>query len=232
MTKFIYALLVLAFPLSAYSGELGPASLPAKKNYISISGGYVNGDYQTNYSKYTSGVLTEKQSFNDNYANGYGQLALGRSAQIGSLLFDHQIVLTKLGGNLTFYTTRIKREYLQNVDFGYDWMPKISLFKQVEAIGILGVHYGIFHYKKTASNSSVATANYNLPKNEIGFNLGAGLYYHLNDDFLVGVKYQHLQYQATQLEGHNATVPYDTSANMSPGFNLVGAELRYYWGRG
>lgn len=220
-------LCIIAFP--SYSGEMGDQSTSTNQNFISISGGYHSGHYQSNYTKYTSGVLYEQSSFDDKHTNGYEQLALGRGAHFGSLSFDHQIALSKLNGSESFYTHRSKWAFSQTVDFGYDWMPKLNVFRQLEAFGILGVHYARFYYKKHQLYSSLPTATFDVHKDQIGFNLGAGFYYHVSPSILLGIKYQHWQYQAAQVDGYNYYISSIARENITPTFNLAGVELRYYW---
>ena len=74
-------LCIIAFP--SYSGEMGDQSTSTSQNFISISGGYYSGHYQSNYTKYTSGVLNEQTSFDNKHTNGYEQLALGTGAHLG-----------------------------------------------------------------------------------------------------------------------------------------------------
>ena len=223
-------LLLCTLTSSVFAGAMGDVSTSAgPTNYAAISGGYYNSNYQSNYTDYHSSVLYTKQSFNDVNSSGYAQFALGKSSQFGDFKFDQQVVLGKLGGNESFNTLDSKWTFRQNMDFGYDLMPKLSLFQRLEAFGILGAHYARFVYQKTPLNASPLTSAFNIHSDQIGFNLGAGLNYHIDQNFMVGIKYQHLQYAGVQVNGTNPALSYIIIENITPSFNLVGLELRYFW---
>ena len=196
------------------------------RTYVAVGGGYYSSNYQADYTHYTQGVLTSKESFNDAASNGYGQIGLGSRAHFGMLAFDHQLVISKLGGSESFTTPGSNWHFSQNVDFGYDWMPSIPLLEKLEGVGMLGVHYARFTYQK--KSSSLTAVTFNNYKDQIGFNLGAGLNYHLNEALDLGVKYQHWQYSSTQVSGINATATSIDVQQIGPSFNLVGLELHYY----
>ena len=65
------------------------------------------------------------------------QTGLGASANIGSLKFDHQLVLAKLASSVNFISeisSLGKWSWSQDFDFGYDWMPKIGLVKKTNRL--------------------------------------------------------------------------------------------------
>lgn len=223
------ALLFSIFSLPAFTGDLGDVQTsPYNKTYALIGGGYYSSNYETNYTSYFLGTLTEKQTFNDENNSGYGQIGLGASARVGSLEFDHQLVLAKLGSSVNFISTAStpgKWTISQDFDFGYDWMPKINLIKKLTGYGILGVHYARFHYVKIPLNQTVTMFDHT--KNQIGFNLGVGLFYNLCPSLDVGVKYQHWQYSSTKFHGINSARTTIDDENYTPTFNLIGAEVRY-----
>jgi opacity protein-like surface antigen len=226
--KVIYSLLLAAVALPAVGGTMGPqASQDLGSTYIMIGGGYANADYQSNFTGYTSGALTGQGSFNDVYQNGYGQIGIGADARWGTLNFDHQVVAGKLGGTESFTTRSSLFQFRQNVDFGYDVMPKMNLMSSLNAFGILGVHYGRFSYLKTPIVTG--ESNFNAQRDQIGFNLGAGLEYRVTPNFGVGVKYQHWQYKSTTVSGSDLAGSDIDVENITPAFNLAGVELRYYW---
>jgi len=227
MKTITHGLCLLAFTQLASAGTMGNESTPPPVNYISIGGGYYSGNYQSDYTDYHDGVLFEKNSFNDANQSGYLQLAFGREASIGRLLFDHQVVLGKLFGNESFTTGSTKWLYTQHVDFGYDWMPKVGFFQKFTGYGILGAHYARFLYQKTP-RLPIFTS-FNNYADQIGFNLGCGLNYQISPQFLIGFKFQHLQYSVAQINGTNLTHDVNTIERISPAFNLGGIELRYYW---
>jgi len=153
---------------------------------------------------------------------------LGSSAHIGSLAFDHQLSVAKLGDSVRFKTGRSNISnwrLTQNVDFGYDWMPKLNVLDKLTAYGILGAHYARFMYQKTTLSQT--STRFNNHKDQIGFNLGAGLFYALCPQLDVGVKYQHWQYGSTQVSGVNLAATSIDVEDIKPAFNLIGAELRY-----
>lgn len=227
--KWSSALLLCITPLSVFSGSVGEVDIPTTNTtYAFIGGGYYGSDYQSNYTNYFLGALTRKQSFNDTNNSGYGQIGLGVTSHIGSFVFDQQLSLAKLGDSVTFQTgnSNISHwKYSQNIDFGYDWMPKINVYEKLTAYGMLGVHYARFTYQK--STSSETSTRFNNYKDQIGFNLGAGLFYSLCPNLDLGVKYQHWQYSSTQVSGINLASTSIDIQDIKPAFNLIGAELRY-----
>ena len=108
-------------------------------------------------------------------------------------------------------------------------MPKLSLFQKLEAYGILGAHYARFVYQKFPVSVAPTITAFNIHSDQIGFNLGAGLNYHINPNVVLGIKYQHLQYASVQVNGVNPALTNTIVENITPCFNLVGVELRYYW---
>jgi len=216
---------VLSF--SAYSGTTGAIVTSEPKNFISVSGGYYGSNYQANQTRYVSGILNEQNSFNNNNSSAYGQLALGTGNHLGGLFFDHQLVISKLNSGKSFFTANSKYSFSQNFDFGYDWMPRISVFQRVEAFAILGLHYARFHFTKYPIN--LASVQFDVYNDKFGFNLGGGLNYRINSNFSLGIKYQYWQYQVAQMSGYNPYSSRISNQRISPSFNLVGLELRYYW---
>lgn len=227
--KKILSLLFTVAVLPAFAGEMGSQETSLGKSYVMIGGGYYSGDYQSNYTNTASGISLQ-QTFNNKMSNGYGQIGLGTGAQIGSFIFDHQVSVGKLGSSETFDTADSHYSYNQNFDFGYDLMPKMNLLQSVNAYGILGVHYARFLYKKTPFNYLEGTSAFNNQKDQLGFNLGVGLTYQVTSNFVAGVKYQHWQYQSTQIHAINGDSTVVDIEDVTPVFNLVGVELRYYWG--
>tara|TARA_R110000868_G_scaffold115947_1_gene309275 strand:- start:286 stop:975 length:690 start_codon:yes stop_codon:yes gene_type:complete len=224
--KKSFALLCSIASLSAFAGGMGDVDLAQKNTtYALIGGGYYGSNFQANYTGYLFDDLFEKKSFNDTNNSGYGQIGLGATAHIGSLEFDHQLVLSKLGESVKFQTGSSNWRFSQNIDFGYDWMPKVNLLDKLTGYGILGVHYARFTYQKTTS-SQTAT-RFNNYKDQVGFNLGAGLFYAIYHHFDLGVKYQHWQYGSAQVSGMNLISSLIDVQDIKPAFNLIGAELRY-----
>lgn len=226
--KASIALLVSITALPVFAGEMAGAHASPHTTYVAIGGGYYGSNDQANYTNYTLGSLTAQQSFNDTNTSGYGQLGLGSSAQLGGFEFDHQLSIGKLGDAITFTTPDSNWRFSQNVDFGYDFMPKINMHPKISAFGILGVHYARFTYKK--SSSAPTATIFNDYKDQIGFNLGAGINYQFNDNVVIGIKYQHWQYGSTQVNGINSASTSIDIEQFVPAFNLIGAELHYYIG--
>lgn len=228
--KIILTLLLLnSLPIFANTSTLFESS------YISIGGGYYKSNYQSDFTNYYLNTLVEKQSFNNANNDGYGQIGIGTSSRIGTFKFNHQLTLSKLFNGITLNTTNSDWEFYQNFDFGYDWMPKYNLNKNLTAYGLLGVHYANFSYIKNSSQPSSTTFNAN--DYQVGFDLGAGLYYKLASYLEIGVKYQLITYAATNTSGqsiskgtiNNVYLPTTIHLqNVTPSFNLIGAELRYY----
>lgn len=217
----------------SYAGEMGAVATTPLTNYFAVSGGYFSSDYLAQYFTYPSSGNTERKTFNNVSNGGYGQLSLGRMDHIGSLNFDHQVVVSKLWGNETFATaweTHVSNwTFHQAVDFGYDWMPKISFFQRLEGLAILGVHYGFFNYKKLPADPAATVTNFNHNVDQIGFNLGAGINYQINSQIVVGVKYQHWQYNQATIHATNDSGTFSLTEQLTPVFNMVGAEIRYYF---
>lgn len=210
-----------------FAGDLGNiSSVPAHHPYIAVTGGGYFDLYQANYTQYTLGNLIQLASFNDSSNNGFGQIALGTDAEWGTLIFDHQLMVSKLSGTEFVPVGSDKYSFSQKIDFGYDFMPKINLIvPQLDAYGILGVHYGQFSYKKTTTDPVGVT--FDNTKNQVGFGLGAGLRYQFLAQVSVGVKYQYLQYGVANVYGTNIINTTNEIENFTPSFNLIGLEVRY-----
>lgn len=221
--------LLLSFSCSAFSGVMGAASVQSHSNYLGLGGGYFGGNDQALYYHYTSSALTIQQSYNDTYQSGYGQISLGRQDHIDRLVFDHQIVVSKLGNTQKFTTSDSNWTWYQNVDFGYDWMPKINFSDAFNANGILGVHYARFTYQKKPYTQVSSTTAFDVYDDQIGFNLGAGLNYQINEQFAVGIKYQHWQYSQITASGTNTAQTSVDVEKYTPTYNMFGAEVRYYF---
>ena len=229
-TLFLFSCGIFATS-SLFAGEMGPAHTEALSTYISVTGGYYESQYQANYTPSLAGITLIRESFNNSYNNGFGQIAIGTGASIGSFHFDHQVITSVLGNRLSLNATNNSTyTFKQQVDFGYDVMPKFNLKKmpRLDLYGILGAHYGLFSYKNTAPSTLIDT--YNVSRNQIGFNLGVGLSYAINNTLAVGAKYQHLQYGSTDVYGANAVGTGNEIQTISPSFNLFGIELRFFIG--
>lgn len=228
MKKTLCLLSCSIFAFSAFAGEMGPMNTSKSSTYIAIAGGDYSSQYQANYTRSVLGETLTRQSFNDTNNNGFGQIAIGTNAHIGTFNFDHQLVASVLGGGLSFNTGSSEYTFKQQVDFGYDVMPKLNItpIPALDLIAVLGVHYGKFIYQKTSA--TLTSETYNVSRNQIGFNLGAGLNYAINTHLTAGVKYQHWQYGSTDVYGTNALGTANEIEHIPASFNLVGIELRYY----
>jgi len=51
---------------------------------------------------------------------------------------------------------------------------------------------------------------------------------HVNANVDVGIKYQHWQYASVQVNGANPTSTLIDIEHLTPSYNLIGLELRYY----
>lgn len=231
-----HLLLVLFFymtkVLPVFSGDIGSNAVltPFSTTYLSIGGGLLQGGYQSNYTNYLNGILAIQQSYNDKQSSGYAEISLGVPEQIGSFVFDHQFSLIKLGGSRAFTSPDSSWLFKQDIDLGYDWLLKFSIQQGLSAYGILGVQVGRFKYSKIPYPAFTFSAtNFNNHKDQIGFNLGLGMMYQINSHVIAGIKYQHLEYASAQVEGTNAEMTSIDIEHITPVFNLVGAELRYYW---
>lgn len=216
------------FAAPVFSGAMADAtSTTSPATYFSIGGGYYVSQYQANYTSYTSGVLNQQASFDNTNNNSYGQLAIGANSHISGLEFAHQLVVSKLAKSFVLSTGSSTYQFKQNADFGYDLMPKIKIINNLNAYGILGAHYGFFNYSHTSISAS--SPLFNINKNQFGFNLGVGLNYRINPAFAVGLKYQHLQYNSVNVEATNNTYTSIEVEHLTPSYDLVGLEIRYYF---
>lgn len=219
-------LLGMLLPLTVVAGQMGPEPSP-NKSYAFIAGGYYSGLYQKVDTDYDDAVLESMTSADTSHSDGYGQVGVGMATQIDKFVFDHQLSILKLGGTNRFTSPHSTNALKQNIDFGYDFLPKIDLFKQFYGFGILGVHYGRFQYEKEPRlGPGVA---FNIRKDQIGFDLGAGINYQINEHFTIGAKYQHLQYKSIKVSGTSSASNEIDAEQFTPAFNLVGGLLRYYW---
>ncbi|MCH9755595.1 MAG: outer membrane beta-barrel protein [Gammaproteobacteria bacterium] len=211
-----------------FAGQMGDIPPPLQHStYVFIGGGYYSGMYQKLDADYEDGALESMGTFDLNTSNGYGQIGIGTGSRIDRFIFDHQISVIKLGGSNMFYSPHSTNKLKQNIDFGYDFMPKMDILEKLYAYGILGVHYAQFKYEK---NPLIAPGIvFNNLKEQIGFNLGVGLNYQISPHFVLGVKYQHLQYNAVKIRGSSNAEHEIDAEQFKPAFNLVGADLRYYW---
>jgi opacity protein-like surface antigen len=220
------ALLLFLITPTAFAGQMGEISTP-NTSYIFINGGYYGSMYQKLDADYEDGLLETMTASDAAHSDGYGQIGIGTESRINQFVFDQQLSVLKLGGSNVFTSPHSSNKFKQNIDFGYDFMPKIALFKQLNAYGLLGVHYAQFKYEKKPLNGT--GVYFNHLKDQIGFNLGAGFNYQMNPNFILGVKYQHLQYNRAKVYGSSAANTAIDAEQFTPAFNLVGAELRYYW---
>ncbi len=83
--------------------------------------------YQKVDADYDRGALGSMETYDLNTSNGYGQIGIGTRSHIDTFIFDHQVSVIKLGSTKTFYSPRSANKLKQNIDFGYDFMPKMDL---------------------------------------------------------------------------------------------------------
>lgn len=197
--------------------------------YIFAGGGYYGGIYQKLDLDYDDGLLETMTSSDAAHSDGYGQIGIGAGRSIDKFVFDHQLSVLKLGGANLFNSPHSHNKFQQQIDFGYDFMPKIDLVEKLSAYGILGVHYARFKYEKNPLAGSTGVT-FNHLKDQIGFNLGAGFNYQINNDFVLAIKYQHLQYARVSVYASTPTGSVIDAEQFKPAYNLIGADLRYYWG--
>lgn len=228
MKKLLTFCCSMSVAASAFSGAMGAAATNTPSTYIGVTGGYYSNTYQANYSAYDAGTILTQQSFNNTYGNGFGQIAIGTAANIGTFQFDHQVVASFLGGKLSFNTPAFDMyTFKQRADFGYDVMPKFNFnpIQNMNLFGILGVHYGNFVYTKEGMGPTAPA--YNVSRNQLGFNLGAGISYAINEHVIAAVKYQHWQYGSTNVYSSGSVGTLSNLESIQPSFNLVGMELKY-----
>jgi opacity protein-like surface antigen len=211
-----------------FAGQMGAvATEPHQPTYVFIGGGYYSSMYQKVDADYSNGGLDSMTAYDLSNSYGYGQLGVGTQSRIDRFVFDHQLSVSKLGDAEAFISARSTNKLRQRIDFGYDFMPKMTLVDQLSAYGILGAHYARFSYQKKPLESGGVV--FDNQKEQLGFDLGAGFYYEINSNFTLGVKYQHLQYSTVKIRGTNAAETIVDVESFTPAFNLIGVDLRYYW---
>lgn len=222
----VFSLLLSASP--TFAGQMGePNKDTSYPSYAFIGGGYYNGLYQKIDTDFENGALDTMSAYDLRTSNGYTQIGLGTRSHINTFRFDHQVSVIKLWGDNFFYSPHSTNRLRQNIDFGYDFMPLMNIIQPLYAYGLLGVHYAQFKYQKNPLVTPGITFNH--AKDQIGFNLGAGLNYALTPNVVIGVKYQHLQYNSTKVQASSNAEHAIDAETFTPAFNLVGADLRFYW---
>ncbi len=197
----IFTLILFSIIATAGPATAGESALSRGKAYMGIGYGYHDIDMETDFTRRTSGVITEESNFDNNYDSNSGSLFVGYtlpwekyylSGQMGVSVFDDEFELS--AGSSQFTNTL-------NHAFSLDLMPGFYLYKKLSVFAKVGLVYGDFDFVK----SSPTSTTYDSSEYLLGGTLGVGLACDITPRVTVKLGYEQTWYEDTEINATQGT---------------------------
>jgi len=195
----VYATIILGLVAAAGLVYAGDNTRAKGKVFAGIKYGNEDIKMQTQFTRRTSGVITEQSSFDNHYTSNAGGLFVGYTLPFerfylsGQVFFDVFDKEFELSAGSSRFTNAI------NHTFGIDLMPGVYLFRGLSIFGKLGLANGDFDFVK----SSPTSTRYDVNRRLYGYTLGFGLAYDITPLLTAKIGYDQTEYEEAEI---NATL--------------------------
>ena len=152
-------------------------------------------DMYTQFTRQTSGVITEQSIFENNYTANVGGLFLGYKHPYKKLYVSGQMFIDMFDDEFELSAGSSRFTNSLNHAVGIDLMPGIYLYKGLSAFGKLGLVNGDFDFVKSSPTSTTYDANNKL----YGYTLGFGLAYDFSSKFTAKIGYEQTRYEDIEI---------------------------------
>jgi opacity protein-like surface antigen len=197
----VYAIIILSLVSAANLVYAGDNTGAAGKVFAGVKYGYQDIEMLTQFTRRTSGVITEQSSFDNTYTSNAVGLLVGYtlpherfylSGQVFFDLFDKEFELSTGSSHISSSI---------NHAFGIDLMPGVYLFRGLSLFGKLGLANGDFDFVKSSPKST----NYDVNRNLFGYTLGFGFAYDITPLFTAKIGYEQTKYEETEINATRGT---------------------------
>ena len=168
------------------------------KAFLGLKYAYHDIDMSTQFTRRTSGVITEESTFQNDYTSNAGGLFVGYTHPFGKFYLSGQVFFDLYDDEFELEVGSSRITNSINHAFGIDLMPGVYLYKGLSVYGQLGLVGGEFEFVK----SSPTSTNYNASDTLYGYTLGIGLAYDITASFTAKAGYARTQYEDIEI---NAT---------------------------
>jgi len=156
-------------------------------------------DMSTQFTRRTSGVITELSTFENSYTTNAGGLFVGYTLPYGKFYISGQVFFDVYDDDFELSVGSSRFTNTLNHAFGIDLMPGVYLFKGLSVFGKLGLVSGDFDFVKNSPTST----NYDVNSNLYGYTFGLGLAYDVTPQFTAKIGYSQTEYEEIEI---NATL--------------------------
>lgn len=189
---FVFFTLV-CLPILALAGEGcgGEGRL-----FMGIKAGNQAIEMRTQFTRRTSGVVTEESSFKNSYTSNSGGLFVGYTLPHKRLYLGSQLFFDAFDNGFTSAAGSSHFIYRLNRAFGIDLLAGLYLTRRLSAFAKLGLARGDFDFSKSSPTSTV----YDIQRNLYGYTLGVGLAYDIAPPFTAKIGYEQTNYEETEID--------------------------------
>lgn len=195
----IYAIILLSLVAATGHVHAEDSASATGKVFMGIKYANQDIDMHTQFTRRTSGVITEQSTFDNNYTSNAGGLFVGYTLHYEKFYISGQIFFDVFDDDFDLSAGSSRFTNTINHAFGIDLMPGVYLFKDLSVFGKLGLVSGDFDFVKYSPTSTTYDVNSNL----YGYTLGFGLSYDITPQFTAKIGYEETKYEENEI---NATL--------------------------
>ncbi|MCP3942433.1 MAG: hypothetical protein GY710_13225 [Desulfobacteraceae bacterium] len=140
------------------------------KVFVGLKYGNQDIDMQTQFTRRSSGVITEESSFDDKYTSNAGGLFVGYKLPYQRFYLSGQVFFDAFDDEFELFAGSSRYTSAINHALGIELLPGVYVYKGVSVFAKLGLSSGDFDFAK----SSPTSTTYNVNRNLFGYTLGVG----------------------------------------------------------
>ena len=214
MKKFMWTIVIMVMGLCTISVM---AARPYK--FVALQYGRFTCNFKTENTRVENNVTTEKLSFNDKYRSNEFGLQVGDHMIFDQMYFVWGGEASLMTGNYTLAKASNTVKYKSDYAFGLFARPGIYLHERLGFYLHLAFKVGNFRFQKTATT----TTSYDSREHLMGYALGAGFVFQINECWGTTIDFTHTQYASTTINathGAGAAKKIDT-LKLTPSYQAV-----------
>jgi len=194
---------IILLSLVAVSGHVHAEDSASATGKVFLGIEYANHDIdmKTQFTRRTSGVITELSTFEDSYTTNAGGLFVGYTLPYEKFYISGQLFFNVYDDDFELSVGSSTITNSINHAFGIDLMPGVYLFKGLSVFGKLGLVTGDFDFVKNSPTST----KYDINRNLYGYTLGFGLAYDVTPQFTAKIGYSQTEYEEIEIDATLST---------------------------
>ena len=169
------------------------------KMYMGIQYANQDIDMSTQFTRRTSGVITERSTFENSYTSNAGGLFVGYTIPYNKFYISGQVFFNAYDDDFELSVGSSRITNTINHAFGIDLIPGFYLYKGLSVFGKLGLVSGNFGFVKDSPTST----QYDVSNYLYGYSYGLGLAYDFTPQLTAKIGYSQTKYEEIEI---NATL--------------------------